>query len=156
MHRALCGLAAAAILAAATGPSFAQSPVRLGSLNCDVSGGIGLIVTSKKDLLCIYTPDGGGPRETYAGSIRKFGLDIGATTGGQMIWIVYAPTRGGPNALAGDYAGATAEATLGAGAGANALIGGSNRTFTLQPLSLQAQMGFNFAAGVAELTLRAD
>ena len=156
MHRALCALAATAILAATMDTGRAQSPVRLGTLNCDVSGGIGLIITSKKDLLCIYTPDGGGPPETYAGTIRRFGLDIGATTGGQMIWIVYAPTRGGPNALAGDYAGATAEATLVAGAGANALIGGSSRTVTLQPLSLQAQTGFNLAAGVAELRLRAE
>jgi hypothetical protein len=156
MYRTLCALAAAAVLAAPIAPSLAQAPVRLGTLNCDVSGGIGLIITSKKDLLCIYTPDGGGPRETYAGAIRKFGLDIGATTGGQMIWIVYAPTRGGPNALAGEYVGATAEATVGAGAGANALIGGSNRTFTLQPLSLQAQTGLNLAAGVAGLTLRPE
>jgi len=156
MHRAFLALAATAVLAATTGPSLAQSPVRVGMLNCDVSGGIGLIITSKKDLLCIYTPDGGGPRETYAGSIRKFGLDIGATTGGQMVWVVYAPTRGGPNALAGEYAGATAEATIGAGAGANALVGGSNRTFTLQPLSVQAQTGLNLAAGVAGLTLRPE
>jgi hypothetical protein len=156
MHRALRALAALAVIAAITGPAVAQSPVRLGTLNCDVSGGIGLIITSKKDLLCIYTPDGGGPRETYGGSIRKFGLDIGATTGGQMIWVVYAPTRGGPNALAGEYLGATAEATLGAGAGANALVGGSNRTFTLQPLSVQAQSGLNLAAGVAGLTLRPE
>lgn len=156
MHRALRALAATAILAATTAPSLAQSAVRLGTLNCDVSGGIGLIITSKKDLLCIYTPDGAGPRETYAGSIRKFGLDIGATTGGQMVWVVYAPTQGGPHALAGDYAGATAEATVGAGAGANALIGGSNRTFTLQPLSVQAQTGLNLAAGVAGLTLRPE
>ena len=156
MHRTLCALAATAILTLPMASSLAQTPVRLGTLNCDVSGGIGLIITSKKDLLCIYTPDIGGPRETYGGSIRKFGLDIGATTGGQMIWIVYAPTRGGPNALAGDYAGATAEATVGAGAGANALIGGSNRTFTLQPLSVQTQTGLNLAAGVAGLTLRPE
>lgn len=154
MYRTICAVVAAAFIAAAAAPSLAQTPVRVGTLDCDVSGGIGLIVTSKKDLLCIYTPEDGGPRETYGGSIRKFGLDIGATTGGQMIWVVYAPTRGGAYALAGDYAGATAEATVGAGAGANALIGGSNRTFTLQPLSLQAQRGFNLAAGVAGLTLR--
>jgi hypothetical protein len=73
-----------------------------------------------------------------------------------MVWVVYAPTQGGPHALAGDYAGATAEATVGAGAGANALIGGSNRTFTLQPLSVQAQTGLNLAAGVAGLTLRPE
>ena len=38
--------------------------------------------------------------------------------------------------LAGDYFGATDEATVGAGLGANVLLGGSNRTVALQPISL--------------------
>lgn len=157
MLRIPSALAAAALLAAVLTPDtgFAQN-VRLGALSCDVSGGIGLVVTSKKALRCVYTPDGGGTMEPYTGSIEKFGLDIGATTRGQMLWIVYAPTRGGPFALAGQYAGATAEATIGAGAGANALIGGSNRTITLQPVSIQAQEGLNLAVGVAGLTLRPE
>jgi hypothetical protein len=33
------------------------------------------------------------------------------------------------------------------------LVGGSNRTVTLQPLSVQAQAGVNLAVGVAGLTL---
>jgi len=41
-----------------------------------------------------------------------------------------------------------------AGIGANALIGGSNRTVTLQPFSVQGQVGLNVAAGVAGLDLR--
>ena len=44
--------------------------------------------------------------------------------------------------------------TVGAGAGANVLVGGSNRTVSLQPVSVQGQTGLNLAAGVAELTLR--
>jgi hypothetical protein len=112
-----------------------------------------MIVTSKKEVRCLYSPEGRGRREAYIGSVEKFGLDIGATTGGQMIWAVYAPTRGGRYALAGHYAGASAEATVGAGAGANALVGGSHRTVTLQPLSVQAQAGLNLAVGVAGLTL---
>jgi len=156
MHRAFTALAASAALATALAlptASFAQHRVRVGTLNCDVSGGIGMIITSRKDVRCLYTPQGRGRHEAYIGSIEKFGLDIGATTGGRMIWAVYAPTRGGRYALAGHYAGATAEATVGAGAGANALIGGSHRTVTLQPLSVQAQAGLNLAVGVAGLTL---
>jgi len=34
------------------------------------------------------------------------------------------------------------------------LVGGSDRTIALQPLSVQGQAGLNVAAGVAELTLR--
>lgn len=156
MTRALTALAASAAVAtvfALPTAGLAQHRVRAGTLNCDVSGGIGMIVASKKQVRCIYSPDGRGPREAYIGSIEKFGLDIGATTGARMVWAVYAPTRGGRYALAGHYAGASAEATVGAGAGANALIGGSRRTVTLQPLSVQAQAGLYLAIGVAGLTL---
>ena len=102
----------------------------------------------------MFTPAGAGPREVYVGSISKFSLDLGATSGGQMVWAVFAPTSLPFGALAGDYAGATAEATVGAGLGANALVGGSNRTVALQPLSVQGQTGLNVAAGVAGLSLR--
>ena len=71
-----------------------------------------------------------------------------------MVWAVYAPTTRRFGALAGRYSGASAEATVGAGLGANVLIGGSNRTVTLQPVSVQGQAGLNLALGVAELELR--
>ena len=71
-----------------------------------------------------------------------------------MVWAVFRADQSPYGALAGQYAGASAEATVGAGVGANALMGGSNRTVTLQPLSVQGQAGLNLAAGVAGLTLR--
>src|SRR5262249_8921111 len=109
---------------------------------------------SKKDVTCMFTPSDRGPREVYVGVISKFGLDIGATAGGEMVWAVYAPTNRRFGALAGHYGGATAEATVGAGLGANVLVGGSNRTVALQPVSIQGQAGLNVAAGVADLNLR--
>jgi hypothetical protein len=127
---------------------------KVGSLTCDISAGIGLIITSKKELTCMFTPSQPGPREVYTGSITKFGLDLGATAGGEMIWAVYAPTNRRLGALAGHYGGASAEATVGAGVGANVLVGGSNRTVSLQPVSVQGQAGLNVAAGVAEIDLR--
>jgi hypothetical protein len=132
----------------------APEHTKVGTLTCDISGGIGLIITSKKDVTCMFTPSQPGPREVYTGSITKFGLDIGATTGGEMVWAVEAPTTRHFGALAGNYAGATGEATVGAGVGANVLVGGSNRTVTLQPVSIQGQTGLNLAVGVAGLTLR--
>ncbi len=123
-------------------------------MTCDVSGGIGLIITSRKSLSCSFAPADGGSREIYTGTITKFGLDIGATTGGVMVWAVFAPSTRHYGALAGHYVGATAEATVGAGIGANALIGGSDRTVTLQPLSVQGQAGLNLAAGVASIDLQ--
>ncbi len=70
-------------------------------------------------------PDQPGPREQYTGVITKFGLDVGATTGGRMVWAVFAETNAGRGALAGDYTGATGEATIALGLGANVLAGGS-------------------------------
>jgi len=158
MHKPLSALAALAVVAAVALPIPASAQTanrtKVGTLSCDISGGIGLIITSKKDLTCMFTPSQPGPREVYVGSISKFGLDLGATAGGEMIWAVYAPTNRKFGALAGHYGGATAEATVGAGVGANVLVGGSNRTITLQPVSVQGQAGLNVAAGVAGLELR--
>ena len=53
-----------------------------------------------------------------------------------------------------DFAvGRAEEASLGAGLGANVLVGDSNRTVTLQPVSVSAQIGINIAVGVAALHL---
>jgi hypothetical protein len=141
-------------VAAFASSASAQSRVKTGMLECDVSGGVGLIVGSRKQMTCTFTPASRGPREAYFGTIGKFGLDVGATTGGRMAWAVYAATAGGPAALAGTYAGASGEATVGAGLGANVLVGGSNRTIALQPVSVQGQTGLNLALGVAGLELR--
>ena len=46
-----------------------------------------------------------------------------------------------PGCSTGTYAGATAEVSVAAGLGANVLVGGSNRTVALQPLSVQGQIG---------------
>jgi hypothetical protein len=157
MNRPFGVLAAVAVVAAVASPvsTMAQGErVKAGTLTCDISGGIGLIITSHKDVACIFTPSQPGPREVYVGGIDKFGLDLGATAGGEMVWAVYAPTTRRFGALAGQYSGASAEATVGAGLGANVLVGGSDRTVALQPLSVQGQAGLNVAAGVAELTLR--
>lgn len=135
-------------------PAFAQANVKVGTLRCEVSGGLGLIVTSSKEMSCLYSSTR-GYREHYYGTIRKFGLDIGATKRGVLAWTVFAPTDGRRRgALAGDYAGADASVTVGGGVGANALVGGSDRSFALQPLSVEVQTGLDLAAGVASLTLR--
>ena len=62
-------------------------------------------------------------------------------------------TFGGPGFLTGDYVGASGEATIVVGL-ANVLIGGSNRTIALQPVSVSGQVGINVALGVADLSLR--
>jgi hypothetical protein len=133
-------------------PVLAQQ-VKAGVLSCDVSGGMGLILGSQKLVSCSFTPDGEGRREDYDGSITKLGLDLGLTHSSRMVWVVFSNTVAGPGFLAGDYFGASGEATVGAGLGANVLLGGSNRTVALQPISLSGQTGLNLALGVAALQL---
>ncbi len=153
--RAILCAASLAVLAASAQTAVAQQGVKVGVLRCEVSAGLGLIITSSKEMRCVFT-SARGHREPYYGTIRKFGLDIGATDRGTLAWDVFAPTAGSRRgALAGDYAGVDASATIGAGVGANALVGGSGRSFTLQPLSIQTQTGLALAAGVASMTLRA-
>jgi hypothetical protein len=150
------GIAAAVLaVAALPGTAATQTRAKAGTLDCDISGGLGLIIASKKEVTCGFTSAAGGPPDVYVGSISKFGLDVGATSGGRMVWAVYASTAGPLHgALAGTYSGASAEATVGAGLGANVLVGGSNRSIALQPLSVQGQSGLNVAVGVSELRLR--
>jgi hypothetical protein len=145
--------AAALLLALASAEPAAAQRVKAGVLTCDVAGGIGLIIGSQKQVRCVFTPELPGPQEVYSGSITKFGLDIGITAAGVMVWAVFAGTTAGPGFLAGDYVGATGDIAIAVGLGANVLVGGSNRTVALQPVSVSGQVGLNLAIGVADLRL---
>lgn len=150
------GMAAAAALGAlvATAPAQAADNVKAGVLTCNVASGWGFIFGSSRDLKCTYSP-GGGKFEHYSGNITKFGVDIGYTQGGVIVWAVLAPTSTpAPGSLAGSYAGGTAGASVGVGVAANALVGGMEKSFALQPLSLQGMQGVNVAAGIASMTLK--
>jgi hypothetical protein len=151
-------VAAASLGAVVFGAGFAEAQepngVKTGTLVCNVSGGIGYIIGSRKAVHCTYTGVR-GRHERYIGHITKVGLDIGATTGGQIIWAVFEPTEHHA-ALGGEYGGLTAQATFGAGLGANVLVGGSNNAVALQPFSVEGQTGLNLAAGVGALTLHRE
>ncbi len=154
MFRYAIGAAALALAIVSVVPAGAQR-LKAGLLTCDVSAGMGFIIGSQRNVSCVFAPEPAGPQQTYSGSISKFGLDIGATASGVMIWGVFtAGTTAGPGFLAGDYFGASGEVTVAAGLGANVLVGGSNRTVALQPVSIDSSVGLNFAVGVAELRLR--
>ena len=81
--------------------------------------------------------------------------DIGVTGQETLFWGVFAPTlQIGQGALRGRYVSASDNASLALGLGPNALVGGSNRRISLQPLSVEGQSGINLALKVAGMTLR--
>src|SRR5271166_859889 len=143
-------------LALAVGVLAFGSPARaqVGTLTCNVASGWGFVFGSSRALRCNFA-SASGRTEHYAGSIQRFGVDIGFTQAGVLIWTVLAPTSNlAPGALAGNFVGATGSATVGVGAGANVLVGGSNRTISLQPLSFEGSTGLNVAAGIGAISLR--
>jgi hypothetical protein len=135
-----------AILAAAAVADAQPRRVQVGTLSCSVSAGIGLIVASQRNVNCNFQPDN-GPPEAYTGTITIIGVDVGFTTGSAIVWGVFTDT----NRFAGMLT--TAQATAVAGVGANALVGGSNHSVALQPLSVQGQVGLNAAGGIGALDL---
>jgi hypothetical protein len=156
LHRfALGAVAAVGLALVASAPAQAQpgSGVRVGVLTCNVASGWGFVFGSSKEVHCVFSREGRDVAH-YAGHIDKFGVDLGFTSGGVLVWGVIAPTAGiPPGSLDGHYAGVTASATAGVGAGANLLVGGSDRTISLQPLSVEGNTGLNVAAGIGALSL---
>jgi len=87
--------------------------------------------------------------------MQKLGLDIGFTETTALAWNVFAPVvQPGRGDLAGTYVGVDAMAAAVVGVGGNVLLGGSNNSIALQPLSVQASTGVIIAAGVESLTLQ--
>lgn len=158
MARKLSVAAAAALLVtgvlAWSAPASAQSGVKVGVLTCNVSSGWGFVFGSSRNLRCSFSPNS-GPPEHYNGRVQKFGVDIGFVSSAVIVWAVFNPTSDmAPGALAGDYVGATASASVGVGAGANVLVGGGNKTVTLQPVSIEGNSGLNVAAGIGAISLK--
>ena len=152
----LGGIAATMLIASFAGAQ-AQQPmqrVQVGILECRGGASIGFIVGSVTHLGCVLRVEG-MPEDRYVATIRKVGLDLGITQETALAWGVFAPVaRLGPGDLSGNYAGAQGSAAIGVGVGGNALVGGSNNSIALQPLSVQGQVGISVAAGLESLELR--
>ncbi len=119
----------------------AVSQVELGVLTCD---GLACIDTAKEiSLVCdFHAVD--GPPEAYSAIIKKHNLTAG--TAGHLVWTVTArklPDHSG--SLAGDYART-----------ANALVGGGNNAFVLQPVSAADGSDDNLAPAVSRMTIIAS
>lgn len=140
-------------------PTYEESDqrggVRIGYLDCTIGSGVGYVLGSAKEADCAFrSAMGSEPIDHYSGVVRKMGIDLGFTTRTRLIWAVFAPTAGYHHgSLSGLYQGATAEATVGAGIGANVLVGGTSGSIHLQTVSVTGQLGLNVAATGTSLTL---
>jgi len=153
LKHGLAGLIAASALTLA-GTAVAQEGVKVGVLDCKVSGGVSFVFGSSKKLDCTFLPAADRPAERYKGEVQSYGVDIGFTSEGMMVWAVFAPAADvAPGALQGGYGGVTAAVAAGAGMGTNVLLGGGNDSIALQPLSIEGLKGLNVAAGVKGIKL---
>jgi len=153
IHLAAAAASLSLASVALTAPADAAG-VKIGVLNCNVAGGWGFVLGSSKELHCTFSPVSGDV-EHYTGAISKFGIDVGYTRGGVIIWEVVAPNvDSGRGALQGSYAGVTASGSVGVGAGAHVLVGGFHRSIALQPISITGESGLNVAAGIGAITLK--
>jgi hypothetical protein len=152
MHKLLAGAALIGAIGLAV-PAQADG-VKVGTLTCRQASGFGMILGSTRRVRCIFS--NGEREERYHGSITKAGVDIGFQSAGTLVWSVIAAHYDEPHgALAGHYGGITAGATVGVGLGANALVGGLDRSFALQPVSVQGARGLEVTAGIGGMTLEA-
>lgn len=152
--RLMLGMAVAVTGLSIASAQAAPAGVKVGTLTCNVAGGMGFVFGSTKDLACSYEPTKAAV-EHYAGSISKWGVDIGYTGKGKLVWAVFAPASDvRPGAVEGEYAGATAQANVGVGLGANVLVGGLDKSIALQPLSVEGSTGLNVAAGIGQISLK--
>jgi hypothetical protein len=137
--------------------SFAQQPqarLRVGTLTCVGQGTLGMILGSRERLNCTYVPSTIAPARNYTGTITRLGLDVGIRGQSVIIWAVLASSTQLPtDALVGEFVGVAADASLGLGAGAQVLVGGTRKSVVLQPLSVRGGVGVNIAAGVAGMRL---
>lgn len=146
--------AVATVLVLSVSAQAATHGEKVGELTCGVASGWGFVFGSSKDLRCVFRQSE-HKAVHYSGTIAKFGVDIGYTEGGVLVWEVVAPTSDvRPGALEGDYVGVSAGATAGVGVGANVLVGGFDKSFSLQPLSVSGNKGLNVAAGIGSISLK--
>src|SRR5450756_47454 len=145
---------AIAALVAPIASANAMPPVRAGILQCEGGQNVGYVVGSSTSLECVFQSEGRRP-EPYIATLHRLGLDLGVTEQTKLTWAVNAPTgRVGRGALAGNYGGVGANASVGLGGGGNFLVGGPANSYALQPISVQGQTGLNVAAGIADIELQ--
>ncbi|TDR94831.1 DUF992 domain-containing protein [Enterovirga rhinocerotis] len=152
MIRTLSALAVAALATTALPQVASAQVVQAGVLRCTAAAGSGWVLGSQKRVACVWR-NPYGEIEHYDGVASTLGIDIGYTSISSMAWGVIAPAGNVRGGLSGNFGGVGLQATVAVGVGANAMIGGFQNQFMLQPLSVTGQEGLNGQVGLTGLSL---
>jgi len=147
------GVALVALVASVGAAAAQQTTSEVGYLACRGTAQT-YGIASTKDLKCSFRRYDGTVFH-YSATVYSGGLDLGVYQNVAIDWAVFAPTRRiGPGDLVGTYGGISAGGAIGLGIGANALVGGSNNTIALNPLSGEAKTGWGLWAGLSRMEIR--
>ncbi len=132
---------------------------RMGILTCKTVPGssLSLVIHSTEDVKCVFK-DNLGETEHYKGETGVgLGFDVSFDRETTIVYTVMAANiKAGNHQLAGKYFGGGGSATVGAGVGAQALIGGGKKNISLQPVVLSGSTGAGVSGGLTYLYLEAD
>ena len=145
-----------------TSPLYAgEEGVKVCSLEIRATPGTryNLIIRSAVDVEAVFT-DMKGNKEYYIGEMgQKLGIDLSHKTDeelGYLVFSVASDYKHGSYAMQGKYFGSKASAAVGVGIGAQVLIGGFEKSFTLQPIAVGGVEGIGASYGMGYLYLQKD
>jgi hypothetical protein len=126
----------------------------LGRLDCETSGSAGLLFfKTNTTVSCVFNGVSGEKDDHYSGEI-EVALEVGAVAGTRQEWSVEGVRQSVPHgALAGTYAGSSADLIVAAGVGGYVLQGRGGKSYWLKSLSLGNRTGLHASIGIATLTL---
>jgi len=160
MRNLLLGMGMALLLI--TVPAYAGSSTagtKIGILTCKTvpNSGVNLLIHSTVDITCRFESTDGSGVEHYVGETGVgFGIDLSYNINKQMVFTVFAAdTVNGSHKLAGKYGGAGASVSAGVGGGVQLLVGGSNKSVSLQPV-IEGSTGIGASVGITYLFLQAQ
>ncbi len=145
----------AAAYAAGSEANDEAGRIEVGLLECDLIAEDNNIVVSDQTYVCTFDPaESGYSDETYHAHFSKVGVDLSNTEESSIAWAVFAPAeKFKTGVLEGEYGGVSADAALGVGVGAKALLGGFEDSIALQPVSVSGEKGVGVSLAVESLSL---
>jgi len=145
-----------------TVPAYAGNSTagtKIGILTCKTvpNSGVNLLIHSTVDITCRFESTDGSGVEHYVGETGVgLGIDFSYDIKKQMAFTVFAAdTVNGSHKLAGKYGGVGASISAGLGGGVQLLVGGSNKSVSLQPV-IEGSTGIGASAGITYLFLQAQ